>query len=741
MRLSPWLLAGCLVIVTSSALSADDWPQWLGPKRDSVWRETGILETFPEGGPKVLWRKPVAGGYAGPAVANGKVFVTDYETAADVRSVSDPGKQPDLSGKERVHCFDAKTGDLLWSHSDPVKYGISYPAGPRCTPTVHDGKVYTLGAEGLLLCLTAEKGEVVWQKDFKKDFGAKTPLWGFCGHPLVDGQKLICIVGGSKGVVYALNKDTGAELWHALKANEPGYSAPTMIEAGGVRQLLIWDPDSINSLNPETGDSYWNVPLQPNYSMSIMPPRGTGDVLFAGGIGGKSVLLKLAGDKPAVTEVWRGSMKTGASPVNSVPFLEQGFMYAVDQPGTLLGVDLKDGTHVWETYQPVAGTEKSRKVNSGTAFIVKNGDRFFLTSETGHLIIAKMSPKGYQEISRWKMLEPTGTAFGRDVVWSHPAFANKCVYARNDKDLVCVSLAANGKSPSGQVGAKPAVPAKPTTPQIAPTQANAAYGPHERNVLDFWKAEGEGPRPLVVFIHGGGWTGGDKQQNTDKYKPFLARGISVAAINYRLTGKHPLPAPVHDAARAIQFLRSKAADWNIDKQKIAVTGGSAGACSSLWLLFHDDLADPHATDPVLRESTRVCAAAASDGQTSIDPKVIEGWLGPNVLKHRMINMAVGEPTIEGALKNYEMHRALYFEFSPYNHVDAKDPPLLMTYAQDLEFPSRDAGHGIHHPLYGVKLKEKSDSVGHECHLIIAKVRKDDKYANSQAFLIDKLLQK
>jgi acetyl esterase/lipase len=277
--------------------------------------------------------------------------------------------------------------------------------------------------------------------------------------------------------------------------------------------------------------------------------------------------------------------------------------------------------------------------------------------------------------------------------------------------------------------------AKPT----APTHANVSYGPHERNVLDFWQAEGEGPRPMLVYIHGGGWTGGDKKQTPEAVWPWLDKGISYAAINYRLTGEAPLPAPVHDAARAIQFLRTKAAEWSIRTDRIALTGGSAGACTSMWLLLHDDLADPKAKDPVLRESTRVCAAAVSAGQTSIDPKVIEGWLGPNVLKHRMINMAVGEPTIEGALANYDKHRDLYVEFSPYNHLDGKDPPLFMTYGPNMKLPSENAGHGIHHPVYGVKLKEKADAAGHECYLLIPDVSEADPYANFNQFLMAKLL--
>lgn len=274
----------------------------------------------------------------------------------------------------------------------------------------------------------------------------------------------------------------------------------------------------------------------------------------------------------------------------------------------------------------------------------------------------------------------------------------------------------------------------------APTFQNVSYGPHERNVLDVWQAEGDGPRPLLVYIHGGGWVTGDKKQPPKARQPFLERGISCAAINYRLTAKVPLPAPVHDAARAIQFLRSKAEEWNLNKDRIALTGGSAGACTSMWILLHDDLADPTAEDPVLRESTRVTAAAVRGGQTSIDPHVIEKWLGPNVLQHRMINMAVGEKTIAGALQNYAQHQALYREFSPINHVDGDDPPLLMTYGNNMTLPSENAGHGIHHPVYGLKLKEQSDRFGQECHLLIKGVSKSEKYSSANEFLIDKLLE-
>ncbi len=284
------------------------------------------------------------------------------------------------------------------------------------------------------------------------------------------------------------------------------------------------------------------------------------------------------------------------------------------------------------------------------------------------------------------------------------------------------------------------VAAEEGRPLPSPTFSNVPYGPDARNVVDFWKANGEGPRPLLVGIHGGGWVTGDKSSSGAAIQRYLDKGISVAAFNYRLTPQNPLPAPVHDAARAIQFLRLQANEWAIHQERIAVMGTSAGACTSMWLLLHDDLADPDADDPMLRESTRVCAALAIAGQTSIDPKIIEDWLGPNVLKHRMIPHAVGELDVKIAMEKYDQYKELYAEFSPISHVDGEDPPLFMTYQADMDLPSRDAGHGIHHPVYGVKLKEKSDSVGHECHLLIPGYSKSDQYANGNDFLEKNLLK-
>ena len=189
---------------------ADDWPQWLGPQRDGVWRETGIVEEFPVGGPKIRWRTPVRPGFSGPVVAGGRVFVTDRKLDPGARvNEDDPFDRSVVAGTERVLCLDEKNGQVLWSHEYPAAYGVSYNSGPRASPVVRDGKIYTLGTEGHLLCLDTKTGGVLWSRACKKDFGVKTPLWGFAAHPLLDGDRLICLVGGKGSVVVAFHKDTG----------------------------------------------------------------------------------------------------------------------------------------------------------------------------------------------------------------------------------------------------------------------------------------------------------------------------------------------------------------------------------------------------------------------------------------------------------------------------------------------------------------------------------------------------
>ena len=429
------LLAVAIVSCAHHAV-ADQWPQWMGPKRDNVWREEGIIKEFPEGGPKILWRTPVAGGYAGPAVVDGRVYVMDYVTADDVK-IANFERKPS-SGTERVLCLDEATGKELWKVEYPVAYDISYPAGPRCTPTVDGDKVYCLGAVGDLHCLNAATGEILWKKNFPKEYNTKTALWGYSSHPLIDGDNLICVVGGEGTHAVAFDKNTGEQKWAALTAPEQGYSPPTIIEAGGVRQLLLLAPNAVTSVNPSTGEQYWSVPYTATNGSIIMSPVVDGDLLYVGGYSNQSLLLKLAEDKPAAEIVWANKGQQAISPINVQPYTENGVLYGFDQKGTLRAVELAEGKRLWETSEPVS----ERRANSGTAFIVRHGDVRWMFNDSGDLVIAKITPEGFEELDRAHVIEPTNDAFNRRVVWCAPAFANKRAYIRNDEECICVDLAA-----------------------------------------------------------------------------------------------------------------------------------------------------------------------------------------------------------------------------------------------------------------------------------------------------------
>ena len=440
------LVLRCLLLLAlfgAPNLQADDWPQWLGPNRDSVWRESGIVEKFPAGGPPILWRAAVGGGYSGPAVAHGRVYVSDRQVPEGSANPKDPFQRSVIRGSERVLCFNEADGKLLWKHEYDCPYTISYPAGPRATPLIADGKVFSLGAEGNLFCLDATNGKVLWSHDFKKDYGAETPMWGFAAHPLLDGNRLICLVGGEGSTAVAFDKDTGKEIWKNLSIKDPGYAPPMIFEAGGKRQLIIWHPDAINSLDPDTGKLYWSEPWKARMNLTISTPRKLDDWLFFTSFYSGSLMTRLNPAKPGATVVWKTekASEKDTTHLNAImcsPFLEDGYIYGVCSYGQLRCLKAATGERVWETFKATTFGEAVRWAN---AFIVKNGNRCFLFNEKGDLIIARLSPKGYEEISRAHLLEPTNTAAGRDVVWSHPAFANRRVYVRNDKEMICADLA------------------------------------------------------------------------------------------------------------------------------------------------------------------------------------------------------------------------------------------------------------------------------------------------------------
>ena len=441
-----WLAAAILVLATAPPLTAEDWPEWRGAGRLGVWTETGILEEFPAGGLTATWRAPIRGGYAGPSVADGRVFVTDGRRA-DPRSTA---------AVERLLALDETTGEVLWTREWDTNYAglqLIYATGPRATPTVDGDRVYAVGAMGNLLAVNVADGSVLWQKDYVRDFNAAIPSWGISGAPLVDGDRLICLVGGEPDAkVVAFDKLTGEVLWQALSSDwEPGYTAPIIVDAAGTRQLIIWHPRAISSLDPETGAVYWEVPHVVDMGMTIPTAVHSNPYMFVTSQYGGGRMLRLAESHPDAALAWEGVGQSDPESgrildtldsVIGTPVIQGDYLYGVDSYGALRCLELRTGRRVWETDALIGA-----RYRHGTAFIVRHGDRYFINTDGGDLVIARLSPKGYDEISRTHLIDPTSPvthrrAQGPVVHWSHPAYANRHIVTRNDEEIVRFSLAA-----------------------------------------------------------------------------------------------------------------------------------------------------------------------------------------------------------------------------------------------------------------------------------------------------------
>ena len=419
------VLAGCI-----HDCAADDWPQWRGPNRDGVWNEPGLVEKFADKQLKITWRQPVGSGYSGPTVADGRVYVTD--------------RLVEPTQVERVHAFDAKTGKPLWTHAYNCAYEkVGYTAGPRASVSVDDGRAYALGTMGNLYCLAADTGKVLWSKDCNDEYKIRMPIWGIAASPLIDGDRIIVQIGGEGACLVAFDKRSGQEQWRALDDNA-SYSAPIIIEQAGRRVLVCWTGDNVVGLDPVSGDVRWKHPFKPaKMVINIATPVLEQNRLFFTSFYDGSLMLALKSDQTAVDQVWRRSGRDeqhtdSLHSIISTPYLEGDYVYGVDSYGEFRCLDAKTGDRIWESLQP---TPKSRW---STIHMVRNGDRMWMFNERGELAIARLSPKGYEEISRTKLIEPTRVQLPQrgGVCWSHPAFANKHVFARNDEELACASLAA-----------------------------------------------------------------------------------------------------------------------------------------------------------------------------------------------------------------------------------------------------------------------------------------------------------
>ena len=450
--------AATVAIVT---LSAKDWPQWRGAERLGLWTETGILEEFPDGGLTVTWRVPINGGYSGPAVADGRVFVLDYvETEARV-----------MNGTERLLALSEETGEVLWSHEWETTYRMlmfTYATGPRATPTVDGDRVYVTGSTGRIFCLNAETGAVIWDKDTVAEYDTNIPVWGTSSAPLVDGDRVIFLIGGEPdALVMAFDKHTGEEVWRALESRtEMGYTQPLIIQAGGARQLIVWHPRGLSSLNPETGELYWEEEFTGRANMTVADAVKSGSYLFVSGFYSGSLMMRLDLDRPAATALWKGKNNrvlengievaetSGLHSVMTTPLVVGDYIYGIGSHGQVRGLLAETGERVWEAE---GLTTRNRW---GSAYFIKHEDRYFVYNENGDLIIVRFSPDGYVELDRTHLLNPTSrSGYGgarpgsrgrvshgqsdRLVVWAHPAFANRHIVLRNDEEIIRVSMDVN----------------------------------------------------------------------------------------------------------------------------------------------------------------------------------------------------------------------------------------------------------------------------------------------------------
>jgi outer membrane protein assembly factor BamB len=405
----------------TNSTRAEDWPQWRGTHRDGAWTESGILETFRAEGPKIRWRMPVGNGWSSPVVSQGKVFVTDVQLEAH-------------PAQERVHCFDEATGKSLWTYAYEAEYPDLPPENrspPAATPIVEAGKLYTIGGNGHVHCLVAATGKPEWEKRLDKEFEINAQS---CRpSPLIEGNLLILFTGGKPtACVIALQKVSGKEAWRALDESVSN-SSPIVITAGGKRQVIVWTGESVTSLAPTTGEVYWREPLVTNTNYSTATPVCEKNALLISGL-----MLELRGDGALATPLWPKSLAVARRVLSntSTPLLKGDHVYSAKSDGELVCLDARTGELVWMT-ENVTGLKSGASIH-----LAPNGDAVWLFTDEGNLIRARLTPKGYEELSRAHLLEPTSIFSGKLLAWVPPVYANRHVFARNDKELVCASLAA-----------------------------------------------------------------------------------------------------------------------------------------------------------------------------------------------------------------------------------------------------------------------------------------------------------
>ena len=398
-----------------------DWPWWRGPLGNGTWVKGKIPARFPKTGLPIAWKAKVGPGYSGITVAEGRVYTMD---------------RPRGSKDERVICWSARTGQLLWEHRYRADYGdLPYGKGPRSTPTVMGRLVYTLGAVGHFCCLHAWTGKVYWQRDLAREAGAKMPEWGFAASPVVFRDLVILHAGlGPHGCLAAFDRLTGKEVWRS--GYDPvGYATPMLFRYRGRTGLLAWTPRHIACFDPYTGKMFWRIPYRVTYGVSIATPIIAGDLIFVSGYWEGAKAIRLGRTLETARLVWeenrflRGLM--------AQPLHRGGYGYLLDKRHGLVCFRLKDGRKVWTDGNRLTPRERNPQA---TMVWIGRTDHILALNAKGELVHARLTPAGYDEIDRVPLVGPT---------WAHPAYSGQAVFARDDQKIVKALLPIPTRARSG----------------------------------------------------------------------------------------------------------------------------------------------------------------------------------------------------------------------------------------------------------------------------------------------------
>jgi outer membrane protein assembly factor BamB len=406
-------LSVLILVFGSGTLPAEDWPRWRGPRGDGTWNAPKIAELWPDSGLRTVWKQPVGGGYAGVIVSDGRVYNAD--------------RQAEPTEVERLECFDADTGKRLWSQVDSVSYGdLDYGTGPRAAPTVHEGRIYTLGAMGQLNCRETSDGHLVWSKHLVNDLHGRIPTWGFAASPFLYKELLIVSPGAEKGgSIVALEAKTGETVWSSL-SDESTYSTPILVRHQDQDQLICWTPSHIRSLDPATGQLFWKFPYEVRMGVSIATPIFHRGIVLVAGYWDGTKAIRLGADPKDAELIWEDRKQLRG--LMSQPLARGDHMYLLEKRFGLTCFEAETGRKVWDDGNKVS----PRSRNPQATFVWLNDeDRTIILNESGELILARLNPDGYHEQARTKILDKT---------WAHPAYAGRRVYARNDTELMAVEL-------------------------------------------------------------------------------------------------------------------------------------------------------------------------------------------------------------------------------------------------------------------------------------------------------------